>query len=137
MPPRAPQPQRYAIQKARGKGWTTLEVGEALPQAEARFALMTTVNPKAYFRLIQLDHDAAADYGGTEFTWRLIRLHDPSKGGGGAPRAAGRAGRPTAATARRRYRTETVGVPLRVYLAVVLIGLLGGGLAYLRWGLSG
>lgn len=140
MPPRAPQPQRYAIQKARGKGWTTLEVGEDLPQTEARFQLMVQVNPKAYFRLIQLDHNAEAAYEGLEFTWKLIHLHDPSKGGAGGSSGSGQPRRPgRRATARgtTRRAAERVGIPLRVYAAVLLVGLLLGGLAWLRWGFAG
>lgn len=131
MPPAtSKQPTRFAIQKARGKGWTTLEVGEDLAHAEARFELMVKVNPRAYFRLIQLDYNPDSGYEGMEFSWTLIHLHDPGKGGRGAARKAG-AGRP----ARRRGR-EKVALPVRFYLAVVLVGLLVGALVYFRYGAS-
>lgn len=119
-------PVRFAIQKARGKGWKTLEVNEDLAHAQARFERMVGVNPRAYFRLVQLDHNPEADFGGMEFTWTLIRLHDPNAGG---PRRPAR----TAGKTPKRRR-ETVALPVRFYATVVLIGVLVGALAYLRWG---
>ena len=131
MPPNtAPQPTRFAIQKARGKGWKTLEVGEDLEHAEARFDLMVRVNPRAYFRLVQLDHNPEADFGGMEFNWTLIHLYDPTKGP-----AKGRS-RPARARKAPR-RKERVPLPLRFYVAVVVLGVMAGALAYLRWGLPG
>lgn len=130
---RPPQPTRFAIQKARGKGWSTLEVGEELAHTEARFDLMVKVNPRAYFRLIQLDYNPDSGYDGMEFNWTLIQLYDPSKGGtrksGRGRTAAPRS--PKAPGAKDRTRA-----PVRFYLAVVLIGLLAGALVYLRWGLG-
>ena len=66
-----PQPTRYAIQKARGSGWKTLEVGEELPTTQARFDAMVKVNPRAYFRLIQLDERENSHFEGMEFNWKL------------------------------------------------------------------
>lgn len=129
MPPRPQQqPTRFAIQKARGKGWKTLEVGEDLPQTKARFDLMVRVNPRAYFRLIQLDYNADSAYEGMEFNWTLIELYDPTRGGSTKP-----APRPKAHPGRRRRGRERVPLPLRFYAAVVLIGLLVGGAVYLRY----
>ncbi|WP_448190565.1 hypothetical protein [Azospirillum sp. sgz301742] len=132
MPPNLPpQPTRFAIQKARGKGWKTLEVGEELAQAEARFDLMVKVNPRAYFRLIQLDYNPEAAYEGMEFNWTLIHLYDPTADG---------KSRPVKAKAKRpgvKRRKERVPLPLRFYVAVVLVGVLVGGLVYLRYGLPG
>ena len=130
MPPPnlPPQPTRFAIQKARGKGWTTLEVGEELDHARARFELMIKVNPRAYFRLIQLDYNAASAYEGMEFNWKLIELYDPNQKGGRvrpAPEPATKAGR----------AKEKVRLPLRFYLTVIVIGALVGLLVYLRYGL--
>ncbi|AWK88975.1 hypothetical protein [Azospirillum thermophilum] len=125
---RPPQPPRYAIQKARGKGWKTLEVGEDPDQAKARFDLMVSVNPRAYFRLIRLDYNDQSDYQGMEFNWTLIELHDPTRKGARPPAAR----KPSAKAPRTG---EKVGLPLRFYLAVILIGALVGGLAYLRYGL--
>lgn len=142
-----PQQPRYAIQKARGKGWSTLEVGDALPQAEARFRLMVSVNPRAYFRLIQLDYNQDSDYAGTEFNWKLLQLHDPRQGTGGAgtppanrpntPKGSGKAStassrgpRPPGMT-RGRRRPERVRLPWRVYTAVIILGLVAGAAAYL------
>lgn len=131
MPPKPPpQPVRFAIQKARGKGWKTLEVGEDLKQAEARFDLMVKVNPRAYFRLVQLDHNPEADFDGMEFNWTLIHLHDPTKG---KDQGGRRSGRPAKAPPRRR---EKVPLPVRFYVAVVVLGLAAGALVYLRWGLA-
>ncbi len=135
-----PQQPRYAIQKARGKGWSTLEVGDTLPQAEARFRLMVSVNPRAYFRLIQLDYNQDSDYAGTEFNWKLLQLHDPRQGAGGAgtppvkrtnnPAAPSRAQHPP--TGRRgRRRPERVRLPWRVYAVVIVLGLAAGAAAYL------
>lgn len=141
MPPsRPPQPTRFAIQKARGKGWKTLEVGEELEQTKSRFELMIGVNPKAYFRLIQLDYNPDSGYEGMEFNWTLIELYDPTQSNG-TPRKGGRV-RPAAKPARTaaepgRRGKERVRIPFRFYLAVVLIGILVGGLAYLRYGLPG
>ncbi len=129
MPPTpSKQPTRFAIQKARGKGWTTLEVGEELAQAEARFDLMVKVNPRAYFRLIQLDYNPESAYEGVEFNWTLIRLHDPTKDGKAGPKAK--------AVPKRQHRKEKVALPVRFYLAVALVGVLVGALVYLRYGLS-
>lgn len=140
--PRPPQPTRFAIQKARGKGWKTLEVGEELAHAKARFDRMVGVNPRAYFRLIQLDYNADSAYEGMEFNWTLIELYDPTAGkppaaapgGTGRPTSASRArpaARPAGKDGRRTKRVEPVALPFRVYLAVILIGTLGGVLAYL------
>ncbi len=131
MPANPPQPTRFAIQKARGKGWKTLEVGEDLAHAEARFDLMVKVNPRAFFRLIQLDYNPDATGEGMEFNWTLIRLHDPTRGVRGAP-AKARAKRPGAGR-----RKEKVALPVRFYAAVILVGLLVGALVYLRGGLPG
>ncbi|WP_372396221.1 hypothetical protein ABMY26_10685 [Azospirillum sp. HJ39] len=138
-PQRPPQPTRFAIQKARGKGWKTLEVGEELSQAKARFDRMVGVNPRAYFRLIQLDYNADSAYEGMEFNWTLIELHDPTKGGP-AKGAPGRGAGPllptkavAAKTGRRPKAKEAVALPFRIYLAVVLIGSLAGVLAYLHF----
>lgn len=129
MPPKPPpQPTRFAIQKARGKGWKTLEVGEDLAQAEARFDLMVKVNPRAYFRLVQLDHNPEADFEGMEFNWTLIHLYDPTKGP-----AKGKTAR-TVKTPKRRK--EKVPLPVRFYVGVVVLGLLAGALVYLRWGMG-
>ncbi|MBP2229462.1 hypothetical protein J2847_002761 [Azospirillum agricola] len=131
---RPPQPTRFAIQKARGKGWKTLEVGEDLDHAKARFDVMVGVNPRAYFRLIQLDYNADSGYEGMEFNWTLIELHDPTRQSGPRPPP-----RPRPRPARRPVpdaptrRREAVALPFRVYLAVVLIGALVGGLVYLHF----
>ena len=130
--PRPSQPTRFAIQKARGKGWKTLEVGEELAHAKARFDQMVGINPRAYFRLIQLDYNTDSAYEGMEFNWTLIELYDPTKGGRVRP-----APRPVSAAPRRperkRKAAEPVALPLRVYLAVILIGTLAGALAYLHF----
>lgn len=139
------QPVRYAIQKARGKGWKTLEVGEDLPHAEARFELMIDVNPRAYFRLVQLDYNAESDYEGMEFNWKLIHLYDPNAG---VRRNAGPKRPATAVAAKRTAmagsggagsgaREEKVKLPIRFYIGVVLTGCLLGLLLYLRYGAGG
>ncbi|PWC33197.1 hypothetical protein [Azospirillum sp. TSO35-2] len=131
--PRPPQPTRYAIQKARGKGWKTLEVGDGLPQAKARFDQMVGVNPRAYFRLIQLDYNADSGYEGMEFNWTLIELYDPTRGGGirPAPRPGKAPKAPPRPDAKPKAK-EAVALPLRVYFAVILIGTLAGVLTYLH-----
>nr|WP_295838182.1 hypothetical protein [uncultured Azospirillum sp.] len=135
--PRPPQPTRFAIQKARGKGWKTLEVGEELAHAKARFDQMVGVNPRAYFRLIQLDYNADSAYEGMEFNWTLIELYDPTAGKPPAAAPGGSGRTKTAAKAaaagkdgRRARRADPVAIPFRVYLAVILLGTLGGALAY-------
>lgn len=130
-PPTPPQPTRFAIQKARGKGWKTLEVGEDLDHARARFHLMVRVNPRAYFRLIQLDHNAGANYEGLEFNWKLIELHDPTQATG----TKGRIRPVQKRTATARRAGEKVRLPVRFYVAVTVIGALVGVLLYLRFGL--
>lgn len=134
-------PTRYAIQKARGKGWKTLEVGEELPHAKARFETMIGVNPRAYFRLIQLEYNAEADYEGMEFNWTLIELYDPTQPGTRRPPprvATGNAAAPRGAKpSKPPGGRERVPLPLRFYLSVILIGLLVGGLAYLRYAAPG
>ncbi|WP_029007297.1 hypothetical protein [Azospirillum halopraeferens] len=124
MPAPTPHPTRYAIQKARGKGWTTLEVGEELAPAEARFALMVKLNPRAYFRLIELELNPDSAYEGMEFNWKLLKLHDPT-------------GRPAAPRPRRRDRhrgRERVPLPVRFYVGVVVAGALIGLALYLAMG---
>lgn len=129
-----PQPTRFAIQKARGKGWKTLEVGEDLDHARARFELMVRVNPRAYFRLVQLDHNAGADFNGLEFNWTLIELYDPSRKGGTGGRVKPPL-KPAPKPARGTRRAEEkVPLPLRFYVTVILIGSLIGVLLYLRFG---
>ncbi|HYD70066.1 hypothetical protein [Azospirillum sp.] len=130
MPPSPKQqPIRYAIQKARGKGWKTLEVGEELAQAEARFNLMVKVNPRAYFRLIQLDYNPDSTYEGMEFNWTLIQLYDPTKKGISGPARAKPA-------KRGRRGREKVRLPLRFYVTVIVLGALVGLLAYWRYGMA-
>jgi len=135
--PRPPQPTRFAIQKARGKGWKTLEVGEELGHAKARFDRMVGVNPRAYFRLIQLDYNADSGYEGMEFNWTLIELYDPTQAGRARPAAKPVSPKlgPTAPRKPkgRRKAGEPVALPLRIYLAVILIGTLAGALAYLHF----
>lgn len=140
--PRPQQPTRFAIQKARGKGWKTLEVGEELAHAKARFDRMVGVNPRAYFRLIQLDYNADSGYEGMEFNWTLIELYDPTQGGRVRPEAKPVSPKPVplkpGPTAPRkptdrRRAGEAVALPLRIYLAVILIGTLAGVLAYLHF----
>ncbi|SMH36961.1 hypothetical protein [Azospirillum agricola] len=134
---RPPQPTRFAIQKARGKGWKTLEVGEDLDHAKARFAIMVGVNPRAYFRLIQLDYNADSGYEGMEFNWTLIELYDPTRTDPtrkAASKPSSRASRrASSASGRPVRRKESVALPFRVYLAVVLVGALVGGLVYLHF----
>lgn len=78
---RSPPDARYAIQKARGKGWKTLEVSNQLDPAQARFKAMVSANPRAYFRVIQLDHKVDSEFAGMEFDWKLIELYDPTAHG--------------------------------------------------------
>lgn len=143
MPPNPhPQPTRFAIQKARGKGWKTLEVGENLDHARARFELMARVNPRAYFRLIQLDHNAGADFDGLEFSWKLIELHDPTRTGGQGVRGGPAPRTPPGLAAKPRHKPaggarragDRVPLPLRFYVAVILIGSMIGVVLYLRFG---
>jgi len=136
---RPSQPTRFAIQKARGKGWKTLEVGEELPHAKARFETMIGVNPRAYFRLIQLDYNAESGYEGMEFNWTLIELYDPTQPGSRKAGATPRPSRPVASRPglKKAKPKEAVALPFRVYLAVVLIGTLVGGLAYLHFAAPG
>ncbi|MFC5359468.1 hypothetical protein [Azospirillum himalayense] len=141
-PVAAGQPTRFAIQKARGKGWKTLEVGEDLDHARARFNLMVRVNPRAYFRLIQLDHNAGAGGDGIEFNWKLVELHDPNQGRAAGTERKPAPARPAPSAAARGAtngprRRERVALPLRFYAAVVVAGVLIGGLLYLRYGLPG
>lgn len=136
-PNRPPQPTRFAIQKARGKGWKTLEVGEELAHVKARFEMMIGVNPRAYFRLIQLDYNADSGYDGMEFNWTLIELYDPTQKGTRRPPPPAKPVRKGGAPARTETRKEAVALPLRIYVAVILIGGLVGGLAYLHFALPG
>lgn len=137
MPPnRPPQPIRFAIQKARGKGWKTLEVGEELDHAKARFEAMIGVNPRAYFRLIQLDYNADSGYEGMEFNWTLIELYDPTRTDTRKPAGVAKPARRSSA-AKPAKRRESVALPMRIYLTVIVIGLLVGGLAYLRFAVPG
>ena len=134
-----PQPTRYAIQKARGSGWKTLEVGEELPTTQARFDAMVKVNPRAYFRLIQLDERENSHFEGMEFNWKLIQLYDPSKSDGASAASSSpvRQRKNTRSRRHKRYAKERVALPWRFYATVVVIGLLIGALVYLRYGLSG
>jgi len=134
-------PTRYAIQKARGSGWKTLEVGEDLNHVRARFQAMCRANAKAYFRIVSLDPlpNASTD-ADHEFTWKLIELRDPNAGGppsSGDRRARSRRGetaraRPRTSLGHRPRARERVRIPFRVYLVVIALGLLIGAVAYLR-----
>jgi len=133
-------PTRYAIQKARGSGWKTLEVGEDLNHVRLRFQAMCRTNAKAYFRIVSLDPlPGASTDADHEFTWKLIELRDPNAGGpppSGDRRARSRRGETPRARSRdprahRRRARERVGIPFGVYLAVIALGLLIGAVAYL------
>lgn len=131
-------PVRYAIQKARGKGWKTLEVGEELPAVETRFHQMIGVNPRAYFRLIRLDPLPGASDTEMEFNWKLVHLHDPNAPGAAGPKrpATARRGPRGERPPARRSAKERVRLPLRFYAVVLVIGLLLGAAAYLRYGIA-
>ncbi len=119
----APQPPRFVVQCAKGKGWKTLVVDESAPAAERAFREVVKVNPKGYFRLIRLDYNPKADFEGMEFDWKLLLLHDPKKGAAAGPR-------------RRAQRTpgERVPIPLRLYGFALLLGsiLALGAIAWFR-----
>lgn len=101
-------PPRYAVQRAAGKGWKTFFVDQTQDKADATFREVVRLNPRGYFRLIRLDHQAEADFDGMEFNWKLLALHDPRAGGGPPPRTA----------------RERVPIPLRLYVGVILAGIL-------------
>ncbi len=121
-PPTPPQPPRFVVQCAKGKGWKTLVVDESPPAAERAFREVVKVNPKGYFRLIRLDYNPKADFEGMEFDWKLLLLHDPKKGVA------------VSATLPRGRRTpgERVSIPIRLYGVALLFGAILA-LATLLW----
>jgi hypothetical protein len=129
--PLPPPPTRYAIQKARGSGWKTLEVGETLEATQTRFQAMIKANPRAIFRLIRLDPLPGTSETEHEFTWKLIELYDPRQME--PPPVLKTPVRPRRAKAPKRPR-ERIALPLRFYLTVVVIGLCLGAFLYLHYG---
>ena len=121
--PRPDQPPRFVVQCAKGKGWKTLVVDESQPAAERAFREVVKVNPRGFFRLIRLDDRPDAEIEGQEFSWKLLQLHDPRKGGGG------RAGNRPAGKRRDKVR-----VPLKLYGAALLLGAVLALVAYLLYG---
>jgi len=121
---RAEQPPRFVVQCAKGKGWKTLVVDESQPAAERAFREVVKVNPRGYFRLIRLDDNPEADFEGQEFSWKLLQLHDPKKGGSGG----GSSRRPA------RKSGERVGIPLKLYGLALVLGALLAVALYLVYG---
>jgi hypothetical protein len=111
-----PQPPRFVVQCAKGKGWKTLVVEESPPAAERAFREVVKVNPKGYFRLIRLDYNPKADFEGMEFDWKLLQLHDPKKG------AAAATALPAGKRGTRQGSGERVPIPVRLYGFALLLG---------------
>ncbi|CAK0777428.1 conserved hypothetical protein [uncultured Gammaproteobacteria bacterium] len=138
-PPPSPQPTRFAVQFAKGKGWKTMYVHESPEAATQAFHEAIKVKPKGFFRLVRLDPNSQ-DGQDLDFTWKLLALHDPRKGGisGVAALASSTVPRPVRRPIRRPGKPrpgERVGIPFSVYvvmlglgaaLAVVLYMFLGG-----------
>ena len=126
---RTEQPPRFVVQCAKGKGWKTLVVDEDQGLGERAFREVVKVNPRGYFRLIRLDYNPKSDFEGQEFDWKLLQLHDPKKGQGGASGKASRDSR-----RHRRQPGEKVPVPVRLYGVALLLGALLAVALYLLYG---
>lgn len=154
-PPRPPQPTRFAVQFAKGKGWKTMYVQESREAATFAFHEAIKVKPKGFFRLVRLDPNSR-DGTDLDFTWKLLALHDPRKGGitvfeddgsqilTPAPMASGgvAAARPVASAVRPRPRSghrekERVGIPLSVYALMLVLGAVVAVTLYLVLGGAG
>ena len=122
---KADQPPRFVVQCAKGKGWKTLVVDENQAVSERAFREVVKVKPKGYFRLIRLDHNPESDYGGHEFNWKLLKLHDPGKKGGGGRGDSGW---------RRRRPGERVPLPMWLYGLAIAAGVVLAVLLFLIYG---
>lgn len=140
-------PVRFAVQRSKPGGWKTVLVDRDQAEADRVFKGMAATNPRGYFRLIRLEPRAAAAAagadddedadggGGREFGWRLVALYDPRTGritGPETPAAPTGPARPPVrpSKATRQAAVAQVSVPVRFYLAVILIG---GVLALAAW----
>ncbi len=138
------RPPRFVVQCAKGKGWKTLVVDESQPAAERAFHEVIKVNPKGYFRLIRLDDSPEPDFEGENFSWKLLQLHDPKKGGVQGGVQGGVATAPINRPARRhgpnkrriRRQGEKVAIPLRLYILALILGAIAAVALYLLHGPS-
>ncbi|MEI6559929.1 MAG: hypothetical protein WCO00_16120 [Rhodospirillaceae bacterium] len=126
-PSKTDQPPRFVVQCAKGKGWKSLVVEESQALGERAFREVVKVKPRGYFRLIRLDYNPDSDYGGQEFNWKLLALHDPRKGADGSSRRGRR-------DSGRRRPGEKVPVPLTLYGLAILLGLALAVVLYLLYG---
>ena len=127
---KADHPPRFVVQCAKGKGWKTLVVEEDLGRGERAFREVVKVKPKGFFRLIRLDHNPEADYGGREYNWRLLRLHDPRPRDG-----SGRSGGRGAGWWRWWLRRgERMPLPVWLYGLAIRAGATGAVVLFLLYG---
>ncbi|HZH25687.1 MAG TPA: hypothetical protein VEY95_00735 [Azospirillaceae bacterium] len=129
---------QFAVQRPKGTSWKTLHIGPDRTEAERYFDAA-----KAHLRLvrlIQVDLEALDDRG-EQYKWSLLDLHDSR----GKPLPGARThpqGRPVRQGAMHRgdvgrripsrptRRAERIAAPLRLYLVVLGLGVLGGAVLY-------
>ncbi len=140
---RRQEPQRYAVQRGKPGGWKTVHVDEDEAAARSLFCEMVRLKKTGYFRVIRLAHNPEADYGGHEYNWTLIALHDPKRGGSVTPAAPPRRRsdrpRPRAAQARGtrgRRSSERLPLPVILYTLFALVGAVLAVVAYMVYGPS-
>lgn len=124
-------PRKYAVQKPKGAKWETLSLVDDLGTAKQEFRHAVESHGRQPVRLIQVDF--TRDEALADFDWRLIELHDPTKGArprptviAGRERVAKKAGKPAAVSPE-----EKVPIPIRTYIAAFLFGVL----ALIAWAL--
>ena len=128
MAGKSDQPPHYAVQCAKGKGWKTLAVDLNRSVGEVTFREVIKIKPKGTFRLIRLEHNAEAEYGGREYNWRLLKLHDPHKRFRAQQTEADKPGW------WQRWFGERIPLPMWLYGLAVLAGLVLAVVLYIVYG---
>jgi hypothetical protein len=113
--------ERFVVQRAAGKKWETLTVHGTQAEGAAAFASAVRAGPRSFLRLIRLQADP--DARGEVYDWTLVSLHDPRRNPAlAAGSAAGPAAGPVAKKGRVRQGKERISVPVRLYIALFLLG---------------
>jgi hypothetical protein len=109
--------ERFVVQRAAGKKWETLTVHGTQAEGAAAFASAVRAGSRSFLRLIRLQADP--DARGEVYDWTLVSLHDPRRNP--AP-AVGPAAGPVIKKNRMRRGKERISVPVRLYIALFLLG---------------
>jgi hypothetical protein len=113
--------ERFVVQRAAGKKWETLTVHCTQAEGAAAFASAVRAGPRGFLRLIRLQADPDAP--GEVYDWTLVSLHDPRRNPAPtARRSAGPAAGLVAKKGRARRGKDRISVPVRLYIALFLLG---------------